>query len=83
MSGQKSLREVMPQTAQIVDELRAQFGKEVIDRIVLQGKAGRGTFYAAELGPDGVLREFGSARGRRRPEVVDGRVVVHSTDRSA
>lgn len=75
---QQSLRDVMPQTAALIDELRAQFGREVIDTIVLAGKRGRPVFYAAELGPDGQLREFGTAPGRRRA-VVDtaGKVVMH------
>lgn len=66
-----SLRESMPQVAQWIDELRAQFGKEAIDRIVLAGKRGERRFYAAEIGPDGVMREFGTAPSGRR--AVKGR----------
>jgi hypothetical protein len=71
---QGSLREVMPQTAAWVDELRAVLGREWADRIVLRGRSGKGGFYAAEIGPDGVFREFGSAPSRRRCEAVDGKV---------
>lgn len=60
MKNPASLREVMPQTAAVIDELRALLGKEAADRIVLGGKAGRGTFRAVEIGPDGVERTFGS-----------------------
>jgi hypothetical protein len=56
----------MPQTAEWVDWLRAELGKEWADALMLKGKQGKGGFYAAEVGPDGVLREFGStARGAR------------------
>ena len=65
-TGKKgSLREVMPGTAAIVDELRQVLGREWADRIVLGGKQGRGTFWARETGPDGVVREFGSRRPGR------------------
>ena len=57
----------MPQTAEIVDWLREQLGKEAADRIVLGGKAGRGTFKAVETGPDGQQREFGSIKPTRWP----------------
>jgi hypothetical protein len=52
----------MPETAEIVDWLRQQLGRQAADRIVLRGKQGLGGFYAAEIGPDGVFREFGSSR---------------------
>lgn len=70
-----SLRGVMPQVAQVVDEMRQVLGKEWADRIVAGGQAGRGTFYAWEVGPDGVLRDFGSWHGGQRVQVVDGQVV--------
>jgi hypothetical protein len=57
---QGSLRELMPQTAAWIDQLRDAFGREFIDRQVLGGKQGKGTFWARETGPDGVTREFGS-----------------------
>jgi hypothetical protein len=59
---QGSLREVMPVAAELVDWLREQFGREFADKLVRQGQAGRGGFYVAEIGPDGVFREFGSTR---------------------
>lgn len=65
----KSLRDTMPQTANVVDWLRQEFGKEKADALVLQGKQGKGRFYAAEIGPDGLLREFGST-------ATGGRVVL-------
>ena len=70
-----SLRAVMPVAAEIVDWLREQLGKQAADAIVLKGKAGRGGFYVAEIGPDGVFREFGSTKGGRRCELRKGRVV--------
>jgi hypothetical protein len=71
---QGSLRAVMPAAAEIVDWLRAELGREVADRIVLRGKSGRGGFYVAEVGPDGVFREFGSTKSGRRVECVDGKL---------
>ena len=62
MSEKGSLRELMPQTAAIVDELRQALGREWADRLVLGGKQGKGSFWAEEIGPDGVRREFGSRR---------------------
>lgn len=64
----------MPQTAELIDWLRAALGKDAADAIVLAGKHGKGGFYMAEVGPDGVLREFGSAIGGRRVLLVDGRL---------
>jgi len=61
-----SLRSTMPETAEIVDWLRQQLGRQAADRIVLKGKHGKGGFYAAEVGPDGVLREFGSTVSGQR-----------------
>jgi hypothetical protein len=55
-----SLRGLMPQVAEWIDDLRQVFGREVIDAIVLNGKRGHGTFWARETGPDGKTREFGS-----------------------
>ncbi|WP_428421942.1 hypothetical protein [Methylibium sp.] len=72
---QGSLREVMPGTAEVVDWLRSQIGKEAADRVVLKGKVGRGGFYMAEIGPDGVFREFGSTKSGRRLAATDGRLV--------
>ena len=70
-----SLRELMPVAAEMVDWLRATLGKQAADKIVLAGKAGRGGFYVAEVGPDGVFREFGSCKsGRRAHQALDGGV---------
>lgn len=63
--SQGTLREVMPETAKLVDELREQLGKELADRIVLGGKTGKGTFRAVEIGPDGVARTFGSMKATK------------------
>lgn len=60
----------MPQTAELADWLRQEFGKDKADALILKGKQGKGGFYAAELGPDGVLREFGSTASGVRA-VVD------------
>lgn len=62
MSAKGSLREVMPVTAGIVDDLRQALGREWADRLVLGGKQGKGTFWSRETCPDGVVREFGSRR---------------------
>lgn len=60
----KEMRELMPQTAAIVDELRQALGTDWANRLLRQGQAGRGGFWAQETGPDGVLREFGSKQLR-------------------
>lgn len=46
MSG--SLRETMPTVAGWIDDLRAAFGKELIDLQIRRGLKGEGTFYARE-----------------------------------
>jgi len=63
---QGSLREVMPATAALVDELRLALGTQWADRLVLGGKQGRGTFWAREACPDGHVREFGSRKVANR-----------------
>ena len=55
-----SFRDVMPETAGIVDWLRAQLGQERADKVIKAGMKGHGTFWTQERGPDGVVREFGS-----------------------
>lgn len=65
-TGQGALRDLMPETAAIVDWLRSELGREAADRIVLGGKQGKGTFWAQERGPDGVVREFGSRHANTR-----------------
>ena len=73
----------MPQTAKLIDDLRAAFGREYVDALLLRAKQGQGGFYAAEISPqDGRLVEFGSTAryGRgpdgRRASVEDGNVVL-------
>ena len=45
-----SLREVMPVTAQLIDEYRAVFGKENIDQVMRRAMKGEPVFYAEENG---------------------------------
>lgn len=45
-----SLREVMPVTAQLIDEYRAVFGKENIDQVIRRAMNGEPVFYAVENG---------------------------------
>ena len=66
----------MPVAAELVDWLREQFGREYADKLVLQGKAGKGGFYVAEIGPDGVFRQFGSTKSGTRATEQDGKVVA-------
>lgn len=66
----------MPKTAALVDELRNTFGVEQINAAMRDGKVGRGGFYAAEIGPDGVMREYGTPLDGKRRVVVDGRIEV-------
>lgn len=68
----------MPVAAELVDWLREQFGRDYADKLVLQGKAGNGGFYVAEIGPDGVFRQFGSTKSGARAIEQDGKVVVIS-----
>jgi hypothetical protein len=60
----------MPQTAELVDWLRQEFGKEAGDRIVLQGKSAAGGFYAAEISADGTLKQFGKTRSGAAAQVL-------------
>lgn len=78
MSG--GLREQMPVTAWLVDQLRVRWGAEVTDALVrraMRGMAGggQGFFYSAEFGPDGVLREFGCSGSGGTFAAEDGRLV--------
>lgn len=45
-----SLREVMPVTAQLIDEYRAVFGKDNIDQVIRRAMKGEPVFYAVENG---------------------------------
>jgi hypothetical protein len=44
------MREAMPQTAKLIDDLRSAFGAEYIDKIIRAGMAGHPVFYASENG---------------------------------
>jgi hypothetical protein len=45
-----SLRDVMPVTAQLIDEYRAVFGKDNIDQLIRRAMKGEPVFYAEENG---------------------------------
>lgn len=45
-----SLREAMPVTAQLIDEYRAVFGKDNIDKVIRRAMNGEPVFYAEENG---------------------------------
>lgn len=77
-----SLREVMPATAAIVEEMRQAFGPAMVDRIVREAMAGRPTMYAAEMGRDGVLRVFGQAPSGRKAALQGGELVLLWEDKS-
>lgn len=70
----------MPIAAWLVDELRRKWGVEQVDALLrrsMRGDVGRqqGAFYCAEVGADGVLREFGTAPSGWRAELRGGRLV--------
>lgn len=46
----KPLRLQMPKTAEFIDEMRAAFGKDVIDSIIRAGMDGQPVFHATENG---------------------------------
>lgn len=54
-----SLREVMPQCAAWIDQLRQAFGAGVIDAALRETARGRRRVHLVEVGPDGVRREWG------------------------
>jgi len=45
-----NMREKMPLTAMFVDEMRAAFGTEMVNRQIKRGLAGQETFFAEEAG---------------------------------
>jgi hypothetical protein len=58
------MRDLMPVTAWLVDELRRVWGREQADALVRrsmqgQGSISAGNLHSVETGPDGVVREFG------------------------
>jgi hypothetical protein len=74
------MREQMPTAAWLVDHLREWVGTEAANALLLRSKRGQvsrgqGGFYMAEVGPDGVLREFGTSVDGWRGQVVDGTLV--------
>ena len=73
----------MPLTAAIVDDLRQALGAGVVDAILRGTRQGRPMFYAAEVGADGQLREWGRAPSGQRGVVVDGVVVLADGGRAA
>ena len=70
-----ALREAMPRTAALVDELRRALGVEWADRLVRAGMQGKPAFYAAEVCGDGTVREFGTSPSGQRPALRDGSLV--------
>lgn len=78
-----SLREQMPTVAAFIDELRAAFGAESIDRQIRKGMRGEPVFYASENGhtvgtssPPG-WRVLKDERGNRTL-VMDGDVRIEN-----
>jgi hypothetical protein len=67
------MRDVMPHTADLVDWLRGFLGTERANERIAAAKRGAGGFYVAEVGPDGVLREYGSTDDGRRCVLDDQR----------
>lgn len=74
-AGGTALRQRMPATAALVDELRAALGRAAVDALLRDTARGKRRFYAAEL-VDGELREWGRAPSGRVAEVRDGQVVL-------
>lgn len=72
----ESLQDHMPQTAGLVDELRDVLGATIVDAILRATVRGGRGFYAAELGADGVLRDWGRAPSGRQAAVQGGQVVL-------
>lgn len=70
-----SLRDTMPATAALIDELRKRWSVEAVDALIRQAMRGQadqhGALYFAECGPDGQLHEFGCTRDGRHV-VLDG-----------
>lgn len=80
MSKPGSLREVMPQVAAWVDELRECFGRAEIDRQIAGGMAGRPTFHASENGMEiGTPIEWDAARAINAGQMVIGKPNVNGS----
>ena len=71
----RSLRDTMPHTAAIVDELRQVLGAAVVDRALRDAARGGRAFYAAEIGPAGELLQFGAPADGRRARIEGGQLV--------
>jgi hypothetical protein len=63
----------MPNTAALVDELRATLGPALVDGLLRRAKQGAAVFYAAEV-VDGQLREFGRAPSGQRVIAMGGQL---------
>ena len=71
--SQGGLRQSMPATAAMVDELRATLGPALVDGLLRRAKQGAPVFYAAEV-VDGKLREFGRAPSGQRVILMGGQL---------
>jgi hypothetical protein len=63
----------MPNTAALVDELRATLGPALVDGLLRRAKQGAPVFYAAEV-VDGEVREFGRAPSGQRVILMGGQL---------
>jgi len=84
----KNLREEMPWTAALIDDLRAAFGKDVIDGQIRRGLKGEPVFWVREngheLGTRGTVQtsvvywdERGISRSRPAAWILDARAMAH------
>jgi len=69
-----TIAQTMPLVPELAALLRAINGKDKADAQIRQAMQGGGRFYVAQIGPDGVLREFGSSTDGRRAALVDGQL---------
>lgn len=67
------MREQMPATAALVDELRATLGPALVDGLLRRAKHGAPVFYPAEV-VDGQVREFGRAPSGQRVILMGGQL---------
>jgi len=67
----KPMREAMPTIAQFVDDLRAAFGKESIDKQIRAGINGRPAFHATENGQN-IGTPLSPAAGIKMSETLLG-----------
>jgi len=71
-----SLRAQMPQTAEIIDQLREVLSRTVVDAILRSVAKGQAQAYFAEVVEGGAVREWGRAPSGRRAGVVGGELVM-------